>query len=345
MKIRALFYIEQDYSYAILRPLQTEILAQGGVVNWFLVGKEVSRDLLADNECCLTTVDAVIEFCPEAVFVPGDRVPSFIPGLKVQVFHGLNEDKRGNVYPERGLFDLYCTEGPVRTGMLAPLSEQRPYFKVIETGWLKIDTLFAYDEGRVCNDNSDSRPTILYASTFTARLSGAEALYHEIKRLSQLKDWQWLITLHPKMASSTVALYRNLAASNVEFCGTDRVVELLHRADIMVCDNSSILQEFLLLNKPVVTFNNRAPLDCMIDINKPEQLEEAILCALDPSAELRKAIGGYGQSITPFLDGRSALRVLKVVKEMLVSDWRDKKPLNLWRNFKMRRQLNYFRFW
>ncbi|MGB1977404.1 MAG: CDP-glycerol--glycerophosphate glycerophosphotransferase, partial [Pseudoalteromonas tetraodonis] len=31
-----LMYISQNYSYAILRPLQAEILAQGGEVKWFL---------------------------------------------------------------------------------------------------------------------------------------------------------------------------------------------------------------------------------------------------------------------------------------------------------------------
>ncbi len=52
-------------------------------------------------------------------------MPGFIPGLKVQVFHGLNEDKRGIDYRERGLFDLYCTEGPIRTAMLKPFEKTR----------------------------------------------------------------------------------------------------------------------------------------------------------------------------------------------------------------------------
>ena len=59
----------------------------------------------------LADISAAIDYKPDVVIAPGDRVPGFITGLKVQVFHGLNEDKRGNIYPERGLFDLYCTEG------------------------------------------------------------------------------------------------------------------------------------------------------------------------------------------------------------------------------------------
>ena len=126
---KLLFYVEQDYAFAILRPLQTEALKRGHVIRWLVIG-DASAELLAANEVSCTSVAKAVGFAPDAVFAPGDRIPSFIPGLKVQVFHGLNEDKRGNIYPERGLFDLFCTEGPGRTDMLAPLEKERGYFRV-----------------------------------------------------------------------------------------------------------------------------------------------------------------------------------------------------------------------
>ena len=43
-------YISQNYSYAILRPLQAEILAQGGEVKWFLEGDNVNPDFLKSDE-------------------------------------------------------------------------------------------------------------------------------------------------------------------------------------------------------------------------------------------------------------------------------------------------------
>ncbi|MGB5325953.1 MAG: CDP-glycerol glycerophosphotransferase family protein [Pseudomonadales bacterium] len=335
--MRALFYVEHDYAFAILRPLQREILARGGEVRWLLAGGEADANLLAAEEQRLHSVDAAVTYQPQAVFVPGDRVPGFIPGLKVEVFHGINEDKRGGTYPERGLFDLYCTEGPGRTAMLQPLAEQRGYFRVVETGWIKLDALFEAASEPV--SRIDPRPHIMFASTFTPRLSSAEVLFDEIKRLVQTGRWRWSLTLHPKMAAGTVARYQELDALDAEYCGPERIIELLCSADVLVCDNSSILQEFLLLKKPVVTHRNRNPQPSMLNIDDAVELESAIETALDAGPALRAAIEAYGASITPFLDGKSSARVFEAAQSMLDAGWQDRKPRNLWRNLKMRRQL------
>ena len=316
--------------------MQDAALKRGHEVRWLLV-ENASPDLLEPGEIPVDDIESAIAYKPEVVFAPGDQMPGFIPGIKVQVFHGLNEDKRGIDYKERGLFDLYCTEGPIRTAMLKPFEKKRGHFRIRETGWPKLDALFKEPEMRASYD----RPQILFGSTFTPHLSGAEALYPEIKRLSQTGQWQWLITLHPKMASKTVARYRSLEGENLSFFGTGSVLDLLHRADVIVSDNSSILQEFLLLKKPVVTYKNRDPQACMINITKAGDLESAINRALTPDKALLKAIEAYGPSMTPFLDGASSERVLDAVEEMIQSNWKDTKPANLWRNYKMRQRLGY----
>ncbi|MBM4220871.1 MAG: hypothetical protein FJ170_02870 [Gammaproteobacteria bacterium] len=112
----------------------------------------------------------------------------------------------------------------------------------------------------------------------------------------------------------------------------------------MVSDNSSILQEFLLLGKPVVSYRNRNPGPFLIDIQEPAQLQAAISRALAPDAGLRRAIAAYGPAITPWRDGASAGRIMAAVEDMLAGGWQDRKPLNLLRNLKMRRQLDYYRF-
>ena len=336
---RFLFYIEQNYSFAILRPLQQVAKTAGHDVAWLLVGSEVSAQFLHPDEVVLADVAAAVNYQADAVFAPGDRVPAFIPGLKVEVFHGLNESKRGNVYPERGLFDLYCTEGHERTSTLQAQAKQRGYFQVKETGWLKLDALFNYQHAQTW-----PRPQILFASTFSPSLSCAESVYEQIKILSQDDRWHWLITLHPKMDSATVEKYRALENANLSFFENDQVIPLQHRADVMVCDNSSVFQEFLLLKKPVVTVNNRQPQACFINITEPEKLADAIVQALAPSAELTAAIHQYGPSVTPYLDGQSAPRVLQAVTAILTQGWQDKKPKNVYRNFQMRQKLNYWKW-
>ena len=336
--IRILFYVEQEYAFDILRPLQDIAQAKGHQIRWLIL-ENASTHSLKPGEKTTNSITEAVNYHPHAVVAPGDRIPAFIPGIKVQVFHGLNEEKRGNEYPERGLFDLYCTEGPARTQTLQLLAEQRHYFQVKETGWLKLDTILNFKMKHI----EYQRPQVLYASTFTPRLTSAEALFQEISRLSSSGAYQWLVTLHPKMALDTIAKYRSLEGDNLQFFTTNHVVELLHRADIMVSDNSSILQEFLILKKPVVTFYNRNPQPYMINIDNTEALENAMIQALTPSESLQKAINGYGPGVTPYLDGASAQRVLDTILEMLEGNWRDTKPRNFWRNLKMRRQLNYFR--
>jgi len=335
---KLLFYVEQNYSFDILRPLQALALQLGHQVKWLLVGNEVAKHFLKSDEVLLETPHDAVKFNPDAVFAPGDRVPSFLPGLKVEVFHGLNESKRGNRYPERGLFDLYCTEGHERSSSLQKIADKKGYFKVAETGWIKLDSLFSYkDETRY------ERPQILFSSTFSPSLSCAELVYEEIAKLSQRGNWQWIVTLHPKMAKETVQKYKSLSSDNLVFFENDQVIEALHRADIMICDNSSIFQEFLLLKKPVVTVNNRSPLPCFINITQASELETAINKALAPEEELIANIAGYGTSVTPYLDGESSQRVLSAVFDMLENNWRDSKPKNIIRNFKIRKQLNYWK--
>ncbi len=66
---------------------------------------------------------------------------------------------------------------------------------------------------------------------------------------------------------------------------------------------------------------------------------------LHPEAELQRAIAAYGPAITPWRDGASAGRIMDATEDMLERGWRDRKPLNLLRNLKMRRQLDYYKFW
>lgn len=340
-------YISQDYSYAILRPLQAQILAHGGEVCWFLEGDDITPEFLASDEKRLLTVKDVKRWKPDATFIPGNIIPGFIPGKKVAVFHGFNSGKLNHRGKEdhfniRGCFDLYCTQGPNTTLKFKELSKQYGFFKVIETGWPTLDPLF-YEIKSNPYISSDPRPTLLICSTFSKRLSLAPKLYEQIKQFSQHGKWRILMQFHPKMPTEWITKYKALSNENLTFVETDNVLPLLQAADVMLCDTSSILQMFLVQRKPVVTFCNKAPAKYLLDITNAQEVEAAIEHAFTYPAELINNIEEYCQQLHPYADGKSSERVLAATNELLLSNEKLKsKPLNLIRQFKMRKKLNYW---
>ncbi|PME46653.1 CDP-glycerol glycerophosphotransferase family protein [Vibrio lentus] len=345
---RYLLYISQNYSYAMLRPIQEEIIREGGEVRWFLEGNEVDAKYLTDAEHQVMTIDALNKYKPHVVFVPGNVVPSFIPGIKVGVFHGFDSGKReGKHYAIRGSFDLYCTQGPQTTEPFLKLASQYGFFTVEETGWAALDPLFSSLEDNQYVEQGGHRPTVLMCSTFTKNLSCAPHVYEEVKRLSQDSKWRWLIQFHPKMSDEWVKKYKSLENENLTFVETDNVIPLLQAADVMLCDTSSVLLMFLLQQKPVVTFRNQNPMHHIHNIENSNDVEQAIEYVLSKPEPLMGNIADYSAFIHPYQDGQSSKRVLDASNELVESGLKalKSKPLNLIRNFKLRTRLGYWRWW
>lgn len=340
-----LFYISQNYSYAILRPLQKVILARGDQAAWFLEGREVNADFLNEDERQLMSIAEVNSFNPVAIFYPANIAPTFLPGINVAIFHGFDAgkvDKRGNNdhFKIRNCFDLYCTQGPSTTEPFLALAKQYNHFKVTETGWCALDRLYLEQE-----KPSENKPTILLCSTFSKKLSCAPHLFETVKKLSQSKKWHWLVQFHPKMPVAIVEQYKSLQNENLSFVETDDVIPLLQKADVMVCDTSSVLIMFLLLGKPVVTFKNIDPKDYLLDIDDIEVLEQTIEKALLKPPELMECIENFINVTHPYRDGQSSTRVLNAVDEVLSGKIPlGKKPMDFLRQFKMRKKLKYWKF-
>ena len=336
-----MFYIEHDYSYEILRPLQKEIQKQGDHVCWFLVGKQINNHLSqAEHE--LKTVEEVIEYDPQACFVPGNTIPNFIPGLKVQVFHSL-EWKKKTTFRIRDCFDLYCTHGPSTTNTFNILKQKHQHFDVIETGWPKTDALF---EAIPVNFPEARGPIILYAPTFSPKLTSAAELYDSIKKLSKQQSWFWIIKFHPKMNPKLVDQYRKIEGKNLKIIEQDSIAPLLKSAELMVSDTSSVIGEFALLKKPTITLNNAMPDDYIINISNHTELESAINAVLADKTAIFKEVAAYAKQLHPYYDGQSSQRVLQAANNMSEKnlDYLKAKPKNIFRHIKMRMKLNYWKF-
>jgi len=345
---RYLFYISQNYSFAILRPLQEVIRLLGKDIAWFVEGNDVRLDYFRDDERRLTSIDEIIQFDPQAILYPANIAPTFLPGINVAIFHGFDAgkvDKRGlnDHFKVRNCFDLYCTQGPSTTLQFEALQKQHKHFLVKETGWCALDPLFKSVSDKTAEHSQ--RKTILLCSTFSKKLSCASLLFKTIKSLSQTGKWDWIIQFHPKMDQKIVEHYKSLESDYLTFQETDDVMPLLKQADVMVCDTSSVLLMFLLLNKPVVTFNNISPQDYMLNISEVELLEKTIETALSKPKTLMQNIKQFANQTHPYQDGESSKRLLVAIDEAYSQRARLKnKPLDFFRRLKIRRKLNYWKF-
>ena len=345
--MRFLIYISFEYGFPIVRPLQTEILKRGYKVAWY-IENETSKAKLKPSEKLLNSVQEVLDFKPDAVLVASNDVPHFFPGIKVQLFHGFSVNKRSKDkghFRIRGFFDLYCTQGPSTTTYFKELEKKHKHFKVVETGWSKVDVLFP-----VTKNTDASKPTIFIASTFTERLSLAHnpVVFGELVKLIENEDWNWIVNLHPKMDAAIVNKFQQLDRyKNVTYLPYLEDLEPLKQADVMFTDTSSIITEFIIQKKPVVTFNNKVPKDCFINITSVDDLKSSITYALKRPEDLMHKIEKFVLEEHPYFDGKSSKRVLEAVESFIHDNELKRlktKPLNLIRKYKMCKKLNYFKF-
>jgi CDP-glycerol glycerophosphotransferase (TagB/SpsB family) len=315
-----LLFATERYALPILQPLADALQAAGhGVYAWFEDG---AADAALPAPVRKVGLREAVALKPRAVFSAANWVPTFLSGPKVQLFHGFNVEKRDDArghFRVRGLFDLYCTQGPATTAPFRELAARHPHFAVVETGWPKLDPLFRDDGGAAAalRAPAQGRPVAMFASTFTERLSAAPHLYDAIAAEIAHGDRYWLLTLHPKCAPELFERYRALAGANAAFVETEQLIPAQRAADVLVADTTSVVSEFVVQHKPVVTLRNRAPKPHMLDFAEPGQLPRMLERAFAPDPSLRQAIVNYADAIHPYRDGHSAERVIAATDDLI----------------------------
>lgn len=328
-----------------MRPLQDAIRRRGDVAAWYI--ESSCENSLKDDEKQICTFDDVDVFNPVAVFAPGNYIPDFFPGIKVALFHGYAIQKRYEAIDDhftiRGWFDIYCTQGPSSTPYFQQLSEQYRFFKVYETGWTKADTYFS---PQMQQTTSNARPLILYAPTFTRNVCSAPHLIDVINEMAKTQPWDWIITFHPKLNDPEILeAYHRIADENDNvtfFDGPDKL-QLIKQADVLLCDSSSFILEFMLLDKPVVTFRNSHPGPHLIDVQQPTEVATAIAEALTHPEALMENICAYTLHHEAHRDQRNSERVLEAVDDFQrnYQGRLPRKKISVIRKLKLRRQLGY----
>ena len=343
----ALVFATERYAVPILQPLVHALRAAGQDVAALMVRGAAGAVL---EGAAPVDVRAAVALRPSAVYSAANDVPGFMPGTKVQLFHGFNVEKRSDQrghFRLRGQFDLYCTQGPATTAPFQALAKRHGHFAVVETGWPKLDPLFAPRDAaaEALRAPAGGRPVLMFASTFTERLSAAPHLFEAIAAQVARGDRYWLLTLHPKCPPALFARYRGLAGPNAAFFETEQLVSAQRAADVLLADTTSVVSEYVVQRKPVLSFRNRAPKPHMLDFDDPAALPAMLARAFAPDDGLRRAIADYADAIHPSRDGQASQRVIAAVAALQRGELgpRRRKPLaGLWRDLQLRRELGYW---
>lgn len=338
-----LLFVSTAYAYSIMRPLEDEIRRRGDEAAWYI--EPACADLLRDDETRMRTFWDVHKFNPIAVFAPGNWIYDFFPGVKVEIFHGYpiakRHEKLDNHFKIRNWFDIYCTQGETSTIPFKQIEKKKKFFKVYETGWPKVDAIFRPD---LPPEKPRKRPTVLYATTFSRGISSAWIMPPVIDRLAKTKPWDWVIILHPLITDEKlIHEYGALAAKhdNVKFLGTKNDYETLRNTDVMLSDSSSIIVEYELLDKPVVTYRNTQEGPHLLNVTETNEIAPAIELALTRPEYLMNAIHLFTEAHEYHRDGKNSARVLDAVDDY-IANYKGKipsKPLNIIRRIKLSRKV------
>lgn len=346
-RMSIVLFANELYGLPILRPLAAAAGSRGIEAAW-VVTDAIAQRMRADEKR-LTTLAHVRQWNARSVFCAANWVSPEFPGNKVQVFHGFSSDKRSRErghFRLRGFFDLYCTQGPDTTLPFKSLAARHRYFAVAETGWSKLDPLFGpgSELSASLQKAAAGRPCVMYASTFTEDLSAAPNMLQSLSELVARGDRYWLLTLHPKCRPALFDAYRSLAEQhpeNATFLETEQLLDMMRAADVLVCDTSSVIDEFAVQLKPVVTVRNRIPKPYMLNVLLPDEVDAAVTRALAHPNDLIARIEQHANNIHPYRDGQSSERMLDAAEHLANSGFGPlaRRPLNLWRRCQARGRL------
>ncbi|MCK4440453.1 MAG: CDP-glycerol glycerophosphotransferase family protein, partial [Sulfurovaceae bacterium] len=318
---KTILFCTEPYSFLILKPLADELEDRGEEFIWYITPKLF--DIFPYKQMMHTnSLEYLNEFKADVIFVPTDDVPFWIHGLKVYIFHSLVEDIEA--YKEMmNYFDLYLTPGPNFTKIFEEALQKKKSFDVIETGWSKLDTLFkiANDDNIIWEKNRlladyGVKHIVLYAPSSDMELTSATKLKDIIIKLSSRKDILFIIIFDEEMSEDIVQEYKEIDSPNILILGDENISKNMHIADIMIGDTSSLVYEFTLLDKPVLTVDTK-----LKDITWSNQSAGGIylntIRVLENSLSIRGKRENTFKNYHPYSDGESAKRMIDATQDYI----------------------------
>ncbi len=339
--MKFVLFCNLPYAFSILKPLEEEIVKRGYEYIWY-VPQSIENLFPYPNSTYTTNINDIKDYKSDVIFVPGNEVPHFLQGIKVQIFHGLAGEKKGH-FRIRDYFDLYLTQGPYFTSRFQELASKHKNFKVKETGWCKLDKLYTISEDINKQKLSllkehNVKHIILYSPTFSPSLTSGIKLLNTIEQLSNNDDILVIIKFHDKMDNDIKEQYKQIKSKNLIISDIKDITPLLQTADLMISDTSSVVYEFALLDKPVVTLNSISEHINWLDLDNENDIFQEVLNTLENDqykTQRKNTIDLYH----PYNDGQSASRMIDAVMEYKEEyGVPEKRKLSFLRRFKINRK-------
>jgi len=346
---RILFYIERDLHLPFLEPIHDFIaeryradmafsappyqIPESGRTG-FGLQDHVVRRIRAKAKYFVNPE----EFCPDiTVVADACYYPVRHCGKIVNVGHGLIS--KGWFYTESALVrrenlaETICVPGEWHKHIMM----KNVFSQIVVSGFIKNDAIvmcdavqrrYFYEKYKISTANK----IILFAPTFNDELSAIPCVKGRIAELAS-DDTVVIIKLHTMVDRKWKSFYEELERKekNIINVVEEDFSRAMACAHVLISDVSSVFVEFMLLNKPVVLFNN--PLrknykhydennieyklrDAAIQVDTIEEMKLAVQLSLaDPGALSTKRIN-YIQMLNCPQDGRCAQRAALAVMSL-----------------------------
>ncbi len=345
--MKTILFCVNPYSFGILEPVMQVLKEKNYEYIWF-ARKSIIEKFPFKKEKVTSEMKDLIIFKSDAIFIPGIEAPHYLRGVKAQTFHGLAGEKKGH-FRIRKYFDIYLTQGPYFTRRFIESKKKFKNFEVVETGWPKLDiygkelTKYNEDKEQLLHQYKAEK-IILFAPTFSPSLTCAPFMENEVKELAENKDYLIIIKFHDLMSKELIAQYKSLASKtdNILYIEERNIIKYLLISDIMISDTSSVVYEFLLLDKPVITYKNNSKVCYWDNSLKYEGLVEKIKINLNEDS-FKKEREHIFKEYHPYRDGKSADRMVSAVESYIEKfGVPDKREIPWFRRYKMNKMFGKY---